>query len=103
MLVGRISDIVGRRYFIIGGQAFGLIGSIVCAKAKSINMVIGGTVFVGLSGAVANLYPLLVQELMPNKYRGYGQAAVTLAMVPTLGFGPLIARSLVTYTALSWR
>ncbi|KAN0088989.1 siderophore iron transporter [Hyaloscypha variabilis] len=103
LLVGRISDIVGRRYFIIGGQAFGLIGSIVCAKAKSINMVIGGTVFVGLSGAVANLYPLLVQELMPNKYRGYGQAAVTLAMVPTLGFGPLIARSLVTYTALSWR
>ncbi|KAL5319252.1 hypothetical protein ACEPPN_012302 [Leptodophora sp. 'Broadleaf-Isolate-01'] len=103
LLVGRISDIVGRRYFIIGGQAFGLIGSIICANAKSINMVIGGTVFVGLSGAVANLYPLLVQELMPNKYRGFGQAAVTLAMVPTLGFGPLIARSLVTYTALSWR
>ena len=66
-------------------------------------MVIGGTVLVALSGAVSNLYPMLVQELVPNKYRGYGQAAVTFAVFPTLGFGPLIARSLVAHTALSWR
>lgn len=103
LIVGRISDIVGRRWFLIGGQAIGLIGSIVCALATSVDMVIGGTVLAGIAGAVETLYPLLIQEIVPNKYRGWGQAAITLGVFPTIGFGPIIARTLVAKTALSWR
>lgn len=103
LFFGRVSDVVGRRYFVIGGQSLALIGSIVCAKATSINMVIAGTVLNGCAGSIGNSYPLLIQELMPNKYRGYGQAAITVGVIPTIGFGPIIARSLVEHTALSWR
>jgi MFS family permease len=39
--VGRLSDIFGRRYFFIGGGVFGVVGSIVCATAKSIPALIG--------------------------------------------------------------
>jgi MFS family permease len=103
LVVGRLGDIVGRRYFMIGGQLLGIIGSIICAKATSINMVIGGTVLSACAGAVQTLYPLLVQELVPNKYRSWGLAAIALGVFPTIGGGPAIARAFVDNTALSWR
>lgn len=103
LVVGRISDIVGRRYFMIGGQAFAVVGSIICAKANSINTVIGGTVLTAVAGAGQQLYPLLVQELVPNKHRGLAQGAISVSVLPTLGFAPAIARALVQHTDLGWR
>jgi MFS family permease len=41
VLVGRLSDIFGRRYFFIGGQVIAVLGCIVCAKATSVPMLIG--------------------------------------------------------------
>lgn len=103
LVVGRLSDIVGRRYFMIGGQLIGIIGSIVCARANSINMVIGGTVLSACAGSVQTLYPLLIQELVPNKYRSWGLAAIAMGVFPTIGGGPIIARAFVQNTELSWR
>lgn len=103
LVFGRISDIIGRRYFIITAQLFAVVGSIICAKANSVNVVVAGTVLTGIAGGAQQLYPLLIQELVPNKYRIYGQAAITLGLSPTIGFGPAIARTLVERTALGWR
>jgi MFS family permease len=103
LLVGRLSDIVGRRYFIIGGQLLSMIGAIICARATSIHMVVGGTVIAGCAGAVQTLFPLLIQEIVPNKHRPYGLAVVGLGFLPTIGGGPAIARALVQHTALGWR
>lgn len=52
LLMGRLSDIFGRRWFMITGQIMAIIGTIICATAKNIKTVIGGTVFIGLAGAV---------------------------------------------------
>jgi len=41
VIVGRLSDIFGRRYFFIGGQVIAILGCIVCAKATSVPMLIG--------------------------------------------------------------
>lgn len=103
LVVGRISDIVGRRYFMIGGQAFAVVGSIICGKATSVNMLIGGTVLTAVAGAGQQLYPLLVQELVPNKHRGLAQGAISVAVLPTLGFAPLLARAMVANPSLGWR
>lgn len=97
------SDIVGRRYFFIGGQAIALIGSIVCAKSNNINTLIGGTILTGVAGAGQQLYPLLIQELVPNKYRPMALGGMTMATLPTIGFAPLIARVFVEKTELGWR
>lgn len=51
-LVGRLSDIFGRRWFMIGGCSLGILGSIINATAHDIPTIIGGTVFVGMAGAV---------------------------------------------------
>lgn len=39
-LVGRLSDIFGRRWFFIASSILGLIGNIIGASAQSINMLI---------------------------------------------------------------
>jgi MFS family permease len=103
LVVGRISDLVGRRWFLIGGQVITIIGSIISALAPTVEVLIGGTVLVAFGGSVALLYPLLCQEMVPNKYRGYSQAAITLAALPFLGFGPAVGRTLVATTTLGWR
>jgi MFS family permease len=41
-LVGRFTDIFGRRYFFLVGAALGVVGDIICATAKNIPVAIGG-------------------------------------------------------------
>lgn len=103
LLVGSLSDILGRRYFLIGSQTIGTVGFIVAAKATSVNGLIGASCVIAIAGSCHDLYPPLSLELVPNKYRGITQGLVTLAVMPTLGFGPLFARMFVQYTALGWR
>lgn len=103
LIIGSLSDIVGRRWFIIIAQTFGLVGSIVCATAKNVNTLIAGTVLTAVAGAAQQLYPLLVQEIVPNQYRIWAQAFIMATVVPTIGFGTLFARAFVANTALAWR
>ncbi len=103
LIVGRLSDIIGRRYFMIVAQLLSLVGSIVSARAQKVDIVIAGTVLSAFAGGAQQLYPMLVQELVPNKYRIYGQAAITLAILPTIGFGPAIARAFVNNEHMGWR
>ncbi|KAL1898142.1 hypothetical protein Sste5346_003544 [Sporothrix stenoceras] len=103
LIVGRLSDIVGRRYFMIVAQVFSLVGSIISARANTVNVVIAGTVLSAFAGGAQQLYPMLVQELVPNKYRLYGQAAITFSVLPTIGFGTAIARAFVANENMGWR
>lgn len=103
LFFARLSDILGRRYFLIGAQVFGVIGSIVCATGNSVNVLIGGSVMTGIGGAAGLLYPVIIHELIPNKYRHWGQAAITVAVIPILGFGPAIARTMIAHTTVGWR
>lgn len=103
LIVGRLSDIIGRRYFMIAAQVFSLVGSIISARASTVNNVIGGTVLSAFAGGAQQLYPMLVQELVPNKYRMYGQAAITMSILPTIGFGPAIARAFCANESMGWR
>lgn len=103
LVVGRVSDVVGRRYFFIGTQVFAVVGSIIGATASNVNTLIGATVLTGVAGAGQQLYPLISQEMVPNKHRFLMQGAISMSVFPTLGFAPLIARVLVDKTALGWR
>lgn len=103
LLVGSVSDTVGRRYFMIGGQTCGLIGAILSATSKNVTTLIGASVFTGIAGSAQVLYPLLSQEIVPNKYRGWSQGVITLLVLPSIGFGPIIGRTMVANLSGSWR
>lgn len=47
LLVGRLGDIFGRRWFLIGGQGLGLIGAVIGATATNVNVLMGSTAFIG--------------------------------------------------------
>lgn len=103
LVVGSLSDVLGQRHFIIIGQALGLVGACVAATARNVNTLIGASLLVGIGGATQILYPLLIMEIVPNKYRGIAQSGVTFAAFPIMGLGPAFARMMVQYTELGWR
>ena len=103
LLVGRLGDIIGRRYFLIGGQLLGVIASVVSAKATTINMLIAGSVIQGFAATAQLTFPYVIQELVPNKHRGHAQAVMIVGVLPFAGFGPVIARTLIERTVLGWR
>jgi len=103
LVVGRLSDIFGRRWFFIGGNAFALIGAIVAATATKVESIIGGEVLGGLAGAVQISFTVAIAELVPNKHRPLWISAIFFSSFEIACFGPVIAQTLVTHTAAGWR
>ncbi|RAL14138.1 trichothecene efflux pump [Aspergillus homomorphus CBS 101889] len=103
LLVGRLGDIFGRRYILIGGQLLGLIGAIVCATAKTVPTVIGGSVLCGLAAAVQLTFTFVIAELVPNRARPVVNAGIFITTLPFSAFGSIIASDFIANTAASWR
>ncbi|KAI9718535.1 MAG: hypothetical protein M1812_003986 [Candelaria pacifica] len=102
-IVGSLSDIFGRRYFLIAGQTLSLIGSIIAATATSIPQLLGGGVLIGIAASVQNSLIFIIAELVPNKYRPLANGVILGVTLPTAGFGPGFARMIVQNTKQSWR
>ncbi|CAE7030581.1 hypothetical protein PTNB73_05430 [Pyrenophora teres f. teres] len=102
-LVGRLSDIFGRRWFFICSSLLGLIGNIIGSSAQSINMLIATNSINGLAAAGQLSFHIILGELVPNALRGPVNAFVLFTSVPFAVFGPPVARALYQTTALQWR
>lgn len=75
--VGRLGDIFGRRYMMIGGNVIGVVASIIGGTAKSVGVVILAIALNGIAGAIQQTASACVCELVPRKFRP--QAASTVA------------------------
>lgn len=102
-IVGRLSDIFGRRWFFICGSILALIGDIVCATATNIPSIIGGTVIIGLAAAVQVSFLSMLGELTPIRHRFLINGFIYLWIAVPAGFGPAIAYGFVLHTAAGWR
>jgi MFS family permease len=103
-IVGRVSDIFGRRWIFIGGQAFGLIGSIVGATAQNVSTLIGATSLIGIGASSALSYYFVLGELVPTKYRFMANSVVYIMEIGCLALAPVISNSFLIYhPSVSWR
>ncbi len=102
-LVGRLSDLFGRRWFFIGGTLLGMIGALVSATATTVPVIIGGETLVGLSACTGYSYAFVVGELVPVKRRFLANAVIFLFSLPTAGFGAAISTAFILYTSAGWR
>ncbi|PVH95769.1 fungal trichothecene efflux pump [Periconia macrospinosa] len=102
-LVGRLSDIFGRRWFFIMASVLGLVGTIIGASAQSINMLIATNSINGLAAAGQLSFHIILGELVPNSVRGPVNAFVLSTSIPFAVFGPPVARAFYENTALQWR
>lgn len=103
LLVGRLSDIFGRKWMMMGTSILGLVGCIIGATAKNIDTLIGANLCNGLAAAGQLSFGIILGELVPNKQRGPIVTLVFLSALPFAVFGPIIARSFILHTAAGWR
>ena len=103
-IIGRVSDIFGRRYVFIGGAVLAVVGSIVCATAKNVNSLIGGTTIIGIGAATQLSYYYVMGELVPMKHRLAGNAFCYLLQYPGSGIAPVISNAFIKYhPSVGWR
>ncbi|CAK7202848.1 hypothetical protein SEUCBS139899_005575 [Sporothrix eucalyptigena] len=102
-LVGRLSDIFGRRWFFVLGGLFAVLASILGATAQSINQLIASGCFTGFAATFQLAFPIVLGELVPYKRRAHLNGFVFLCCLPISAFGTIIARTLTAKTALGWR
>ncbi len=91
---GVLSDKYGRKPLIIGGMLVFMFGSIICAMADSIEMMIVGRAIQGM-GAVAAVLMASVADLVEEKFRLRAMAVVGitigLSFTASLALGPLLS------------
>jgi MFS family permease len=103
LLVGRLSDIFGRKWMVLGTNALSLVGCAVGGAAPSVEALIAANVCNGLAAAGQLSFGIVVGELVPNVMRGPAVTVVFLSSLPFAVFGPSIARALIANTAAGWR
>jgi MFS family permease len=84
-MVGRLSDIFGRKWIVMGTTGLGLVGCIVGCTAQSINALIGANLCNGLAAAGQLSFGIVLGELVPNKHRGPIVTLVFLSSAPFAG------------------
>ncbi|KEF56729.1 uncharacterized protein A1O9_06919 [Exophiala aquamarina CBS 119918] len=102
-LVGRLSDIFGRRWFYIGGTVLAVIGNVVCSRASGIDSFLAGTAMIGFASGVQVSFNLVLGELVAAKDRGPFNALIFAGSVPFSIFAPMVARSFELDTEQHWR
>lgn len=92
-ILGRLSDLFGRRWFFIGGNCVALIGIIVSATATNVDALIVGAAIYGLGETVQLSFNVAIGELVPNKYRPMVLSFIFLTNAPFATFGPIMSEN----------
>jgi MFS family permease len=103
LLVGRLSDIFGRRWFFVGGSILALIGNIIGATAQNVNSLIGAYVLMGVAAGTQVSFFWVVSELVPTKYRFIANSGIYFVTIPFTGLGAKVSTSFESQTEVAWR
>jgi len=68
-IVGRLSDVLDRKYLAIVPTVISFVGAVVSAKAKSMSVLIGGGILVGCTLSTISIVQAIPSEVLPLKYR----------------------------------
>jgi DHA1 family bicyclomycin/chloramphenicol resistance-like MFS transporter len=102
LIIGPISDGIGRRRLLLGAAAITTLASAACALAPNIEFLIGARLIQGLSGGAAIV---LARACIADRARGNGAAKLFSIMMIIGGVAPVIAPLLggVLLGPVGWR
>jgi MFS family permease len=89
-LVGRLSDILDRKYLAAVPPLIAFVGAVISAKATDMNMLIGGGILIGTTLSTISIIQAIPSEILPLKYRPLAQGLAGMGgtvgglYVPTL-------------------
>ncbi|KAF2500031.1 MFS general substrate transporter [Lophium mytilinum] len=101
-MVGRLSNIFGRRWCFLIGGVLGVVGSAISAAGQDINTLIGGGVILGLSASMHQLAWAALGEIVPKKTRPLAFGFMQTGLAVAAGFSAPISNALVIHTG-TWR
>jgi MFS family permease len=89
-IIGRLSDIFGRRNFLLLGNILAIIGTVISATTNSINTVIVGGVFIGIASGMRQLAWVALGEIVEKKNRGLAFGFMSQSISLATAFAPVI-------------
>ncbi|KAK1912184.1 hypothetical protein P3342_009783 [Pyrenophora teres f. teres] len=101
--VGRLSDVLDRKLFATIPPLIACIGAIICAKATSMSMLIGGGILIGTTLATISIVQSIPSEILPLKYRALANGLTGIAGVLGGLVGSLAAGAVTDLSASGWR
>ncbi|KAJ2525390.1 hypothetical protein GGI11_000053 [Coemansia sp. RSA 2049] len=99
---GRLSDIFGRTQVLLVGLVVFAVGSLICAVAQSMPMLLAGRAVAGAGSAgIIGLTLVIVADIVPMRSRGPYMAIFSLVFSVSSVVGPLLGGVFVD--KVSWR
>jgi MFS family permease len=106
-LVGRLSDVLDRKYLASIPPIIAMVGAIICAKATSMSMLIGGGILIGVTLATIAIVQAIPSEILPLKYRAVANGFAFLGgsfggLIGSLGAGAVTNMSPSGWRNIFW-
>ncbi len=102
LVLGPLSDTIGRRPVLLGGVGVFVLASAICALADSVQVLILGRVLQGLGACVG---AVVGRAIVRDAYPGNAGARLLSVIMTTMAFAPLVAPTLGGWllVAFGWR
>lgn len=102
-IVGKLSDLYGRRAFYLGGLVVFMIGSIICGLSGSFWMLVFGRAVQGLGmGTLMPLSQTIIGDIIPPRARGKYQGIMGSVFGFTSIAGPLAGGFITDHWGWRW-
>ncbi|KAI0177758.1 major facilitator superfamily domain-containing protein [Pestalotiopsis sp. NC0098] len=93
-IVSQAADYWGRKWFLVVCTMFGAVGSVIIARATSMGMLIAGFTVSGVAFGAQPLLHTVTSEILPRRWRGWGQAVDSISNSLGAVFGLLFGGAL---------
>lgn len=102
-IVGRLSDILDRKYLAMVPPLIALVGACVSAKATSMSMLIGGGVLIGTTLSTISIVQAIPSEILPLKFRALANGFAFFGGSVGGILGSFLAGALTNANSGGWR
>ena len=102
-IIGKLSDLYGRRRFYLGGIVVFMVGSLVCGFASSFWTLVAGRAIQGLGmGTLMPLSQTIIGDIIPPRQRGKYQGLMGAVFGVTSVAGPLAGGFITDHWGWRW-
>lgn len=106
-IVGRLSDVLDRKYLAAGPPLIAFAGAVISAEASSMSMLVGGGILIGVTLSTISIVQTIPAEVLPLKYRALANGFAFLGgavggLVGTLGAGGVTNENAEGWRNIFW-